>query len=90
MGIIVWIRFFVILIFVLSLTYVVLWFRGRRRYRDKLEASYASDDSAISKDVFMAEGMDKYGRKFKTRMKISLFLLPLIVAGFLLYLAKYA
>lgn len=90
MGLIVWIRFFILLIFVLSLTYAVLWFRGRRRHKDWLEAEFAGGAGSEDKDIFMTKGMEAYGRKFKTRMQVTLFLLPVIIAGFLLYLAKFA
>jgi len=41
------------------------------------------------KDVFIARGMKRYGRSYKPKLILGVYVIPGLVMGFLIYLAQY-
>lgn len=82
-----WIRNGIILFAILSLIYAVLYFRARSRQKDRLSAEYLAADQTMTEDDYVTRGLEKYNRSFRPKLLLGVYGLPLVLAGFLIYLA---
>ena len=86
------VRNIVVIFVLLSITYVVLSFKARRVQRAKLEAEYIAPDKkqdiTISKDEYIAKGMQKYGKSYRPKLIFGVFLVPVFIMAVLIYLAN--
>lgn len=87
------VRNIVIIFLLLSVAYAILSFTARVKQRVQLEAEYKtqSDLRQITedKDTFVARGMKKYGRSYKPKLILGVYIIPGLIMGFLVYLAQY-
>lgn len=88
------IRNIVIIFLLLSIAYAILSFTARVKHRVQLEAEYKTQSEikqiTEDKDVFVARGMKKYGRSYKPKLILGVYIIPGLIMGFLVYLAQYA
>ena len=91
---IIWIRNIVIIFVLLSIAYAVLSIKARLTQRAKLASEYTvhdkSKDDAISKDEYIAEGMQKYGKSYRPKLIFGVYLVPIAIMAVLIYLAQYS
>lgn len=87
------IRNIVIIFILLSVAYAILSFTARVKQRAQLEAEYKSQSElrqiTEDKEVFIARGMKRYGRSYKPKLILGVYVIPGLVMGFLIYLAQY-
>ena len=87
------IRNIVIIFILLSIAYAILSFTARVKQRVHLEAEYKSQSElrqiTEDKEVFIARGMKRYGRSYKPKLILGVYIIPGLVMGFLIYLAQY-
>jgi len=87
------IRNIVIIFLLLSVAYAILSFTARVKHRVQLEAEYKSQSElrqiTEDKETFMARGMKKYGRSYKPKLILGVYVIPGLIMGFLIYLAQY-
>lgn len=90
----IWIRNIVVIFVLLSIVYVVLSLRARFIQRAKLDAEYTapekSKDIAISKEEYIAKGMQKYGKSYRPKLIFGVYLVPIAIMAVLIYLAQYS
>lgn len=90
---IIWVRNIVVIFAILSIVYVVLSLRARLLQRAKLDAEYTapdkSKDIAVSKDEYIAKGMQKYGKSYRPKLIFGVYLVPVAVMAGLIYLIQY-
>lgn len=84
----------VVLIFlVLSIAYAILSFTARWRHKSQLETEYKTQSElrqqTQDKEVFIAQGMKRYGRSYKPKLILGVYVIPAAVMGLLIYLAQY-
>jgi hypothetical protein len=88
------IRNVVIIFILLSIAYAILSFTARMRQRASLEADYKTQSEikqvTEKKDVFVARGMKRYGRSYKPKLILGVYVIPGLIMGLLIYLAQYA
>jgi len=87
------IRNIVIVFLLLSVAYAILSFTARVKQRSQLEAEYKSQSElkqvTEEKEVFVARGMKRYGRSYKPKLILGVYVIPGLIMGFLIYLAQY-
>lgn len=87
------VRNIIIIFLLLSIAYAILSFTARVKQRVQLEAEYKtqSDIKQITEDkeTFVARGMKKYGRSYKPKLILGVYIIPGLIMGFLVYLAQY-
>ena len=87
------IRAIVIVFLLLTIIYAVLAFKSRMKERVRLESEYGRqselEKSTMKKEVFIAAGMQRYGRSFKPKLILGVYVIPGAILSFLLYLAQY-
>lgn len=87
------IRNIVIIFILLSIAYAILSFTARIKHRVQMEVEYKSQSElrqiTEDKDVFVARGMKRYGRSYKPKLILGVYIIPGVVMGFLIYLAQY-
>ena len=87
------IRNIVIIFLLLSIAYAILSFTARVKHRVHLEAEYESQSElrqiTEDKETFVARGMKKYGRSYKPKLILGVYIIPGLIMGFLIYLAQY-
>lgn len=86
--IILWIRNIVLLLVVLTVTYLVLSASKRRKRRAELQDEYDASDTQQDKSAFIAKGMQEYQKSYRPKLILSVFLVPLMVFILLIYLAN--
>ncbi len=90
---IIWIRNIVVIFVLLSIAYAVLSIKARMVQRAKLDAEYnapdTSKDIAVSKDEYIAKGMQKYGKSYRPKLIFGVYLVPLAIMALLIYLIQY-
>jgi hypothetical protein len=86
--IILWIRNIILLLIVLTVTYLVISASKRRKRRAELQDEYDASDKVQDKSAFVAKGMVEYKKSYRPKLILSVFLLPLAVFALLLYLAN--
>jgi len=87
---IIWVRNIVLILFVLTIIYLVLSSVSRMRQRQKLKINYKAADADTPQEEFIAKGMQKYERSLKPKLFIGVYLFPLAVILLLGYLAQYS
>ena len=91
---IIWIRNIVVIFVLLSIAYVVLSIKVRSTQRAKLDAEYTAHEKpkniAVSKDEYIAKGMQKYGKSYRPKLIFGVYLVPIAIMGVLIYLAQYS
>jgi len=85
---IIWVRNIVLILFVLTIIYLVLSSVSRIRKRAKLKIDYKANKAETPEDEFIAKGMQKYERSLKPKLFIGVYLFPLAVILLLVYLAQ--
>ncbi|PHS38289.1 MAG: hypothetical protein COA91_08555 [Robiginitomaculum sp.] len=85
---IIWIRNIVIIFVLLSIIYVILSLVSRFKQRAKLKIEYDASKPDTAKDEFVAKGMQKYARSFRSKLFLGVYVIPLIIFVGLLYLAN--
>ena len=87
------VRNIVIIFLLLSIAYAILSFTSRIKQRVHLEAEYKSQSElrkiTEDKEVFVARGMKRYGRSYKPKLILGVYIIPGLIMGFLIYLAQY-
>jgi hypothetical protein len=87
------IRNIVIIFLLLSIAYVILSFTARVKHRVQLESEYKTQSDlrqmSEEKEVFVARGMKRYGRSYKPRLILGVYIIPGLIMGFLIYLAQF-
>lgn len=87
---IIWVRNIVLILFVLTIIYLVLSTLSRRRQKQKLKLEYKTGESAAPEAEYMAKGMRKYERSLKPKLFAGVYLFPLAVIILLGYLAQHS
>ena len=87
---IIWVRNIVIILFILTLIYLVLSSVSRFRHRRKLLTDYKAARAETAQDEFIAKGMQKYERSLKPKLFAGVYLFPLAVILLLVYLAQHS
>ena len=87
---IIWVRYIVIILFILTLIYLALSSVSRFRHRRKLLTDYKAAHAETAQEDFMAKGMQKYERSMKPKLFIGVYLFPLAVIILLGYLAQHS
>lgn len=87
------VRNIVIIFLLLSVAYAILSFTARVKQRVQLEAEYKTQSEikqiTEDKETFVARGMKKYGRSYKPKLILGVYIIPGLIMGFLVYLAQY-
>lgn len=87
------VRNIVIIFLLLSVAYAILSFTARVKQRVQLEAEYKTQSEikqvTEDKETFVARGMKKYGRSYKPKLILGVYIIPGLIMGFLIYLAQY-
>lgn len=83
-----WLRIFVVLFFILTIAYVLLWFRSQARERARLKAKHAQTDNPENVRDYLDVEMEKYNRGLKPKLLLGVYLFPILVSAFLMYLAN--
>ncbi len=87
------VRNIVIIFLLLSVAYAILSFTARVRQRVQLEAEYKTQSDlrqqSEDKEVFIARGMKRYGRSYKPKLILGVYVIPGLVIGLLIYLAQF-
>jgi len=86
-------RNIVIVFLLLTIVYAVLSFTASWRERSRLGSEYELQSelkkTTLEKDVFIAQGMKRYGRSYKPKLILGVYIVPGAIIGFLVYLAQY-
>lgn len=87
------VRNIVIVFLLLSVAYAILSFTARVKHRVQLESEYKTQSElrqmSEDKEVFVARGMKKYGRSYKPKLILGVYVIPGLIISFLIYLAQY-
>ena len=87
------VRNIVIVFLLLSIAYAILSFTARVKQRVQLEAEYKTQSDlrqqSEEKEIFVARGMKRYGRSYKPKLILGVYIIPGLIIGFLIYLAQY-
>ncbi len=86
---IIWVRNIVIIFLLLSAVFAVMSFLSRLKQRDRLNADFERSDKLLDKEEYIAKGLQKYNRSYRPKLIFSVYLVPLVVIGILLYLASH-
>lgn len=77
----------VVIFLILSVIYAVLSVVSRIQARDRLRAEYDEAERAISKDDFVADGLDDHNKKTRRKLMLRVYIVPFIIALVLIWLA---
>lgn len=87
------VRNIVIIFLLLSVAYAILSFTARVKQRVQLESEYKTQSElrqqSEDKEMFIARGMKRYGRSYKPKLILGVYVIPGLIIGFLIYLAQY-
>ena len=87
------VRNIVIIFLLLSVAYAILSFTARIKHRAQLEAEYKTQSElrqmSEEKDIFIARGMKRYGRSYKPKLILGVYIIPGLAMALLMYLAQY-
>ena len=87
------VRNIIIIFLLLSVAYAILSFTARIKQRVNLEAEYKTQSElrqmTEGEDVFIARGMKRYGRSYKPKLILGVYIIPGLIMGLLMYLAQY-
>ena len=83
-----WLRLFVLMFVVLTIAYVVLWFKAQSREKTRLKAQHAKQHDNQDEDDYVSTGLDKYNRGFKPKLLLAVYFFPILITAFLIYLAN--
>ena len=88
------VRNFIIIFLLLSIAYAILSFTARVKHRVQLEAEYKSQSElrqvTEDKEVFVARGMKRYGRSYRPKLILGVYIIPGLIMGLLIYLGQYS
>ena len=87
---IIWVRNIVLILFLLTIIYLVLSTVSRLRHRRKLIAEYKVEHAKAPADEYIAKGIIKYERSLKPKLFMGVYLFPLAVIILLGYLAQHS
>jgi len=83
-----WIWRGTILFVLLTIIYIALTVTNRLKEKTRLKAGYADSKKDMSKDDYVAKGMAKYNRSLKAKLFLGVYMVPVLIAGFLVYLGQ--
>ena len=87
------VRNVVIVFLLLSVAYAILSFTARVKQRVQLESEYKTQSKlrqvTEEKEIFVARGMKRYGRSYKPKLILGVYVIPGLIIGFLIYLAQF-
>ncbi len=83
-----WIWRGTILFVILTVFYIALTFINRLRERSRLKAEFSEVQTELSKEDYIAAGMTRYNRSLKAKLFLTVYLIPVIIGGFLVYLGQ--
>ena len=87
------VRNIVIIFLLLSIAYAILSFTARVKHQSHLKAEYKTQSElrqmTEDEDVFIARGMKRYGRSYKPKLILGVYIIPGLIMGLLMYLAQY-
>ena len=88
------VRNIVIIFLLLSIAYAILSFTARVKHKVQLEAEFKTQSElrqiTEDKDVFVASGMKRYGRSYKPKLILGVYIIPGAIMALLIYLGQYA
>ena len=88
------VRNIIIIFLLLSAAYAILSFTARVKHRIQLEADYKTQSElrqqSEEKDIFVARGMKRYGRSYKPKLILGVYIIPGAIMALLIYLGQYA
>ena len=89
---IIWIRNIVVILFILTIIYVITSLTSRFKYRSKLKTEFEASDTKIEKSIsesdFIAKGMHGYEKSLRPKLFIGVYLVPFLIMALLMYLAN--
>ena len=83
-----WIWRGTILFVILTVVYIALTLLNRFKERNRLAADYSETATDLAKDDFIAKGMKRYNRSLKAKLFLGVYLIPVAIGGFLVYLGS--
>jgi len=83
-----WIWRGTILFVILTIVYIALTLLNRWKERTRLAAEFTEATTELSKDDFMAKGMKRYNRSLKAKLFLTVYLIPVAIGAFLVYLGS--
>lgn len=87
------VRNIVIIFLLLSVAYAILSFTARIKHHAQLQAEYKTQSElrqmSEEKEIFIARGMKKYGRSYKPKLILGVYIIPGAAMALLMYLAQY-
>lgn len=83
-----WLRLFVLMFVVLTIAYVVLWFKAQSREKTRLKARYAKEQDRQDEDEYVSTGLNKFNRGLKPKLLLAVYFFPILITAFLIYLAN--
>lgn len=85
----IFIRFLLMGFVVMSAVYVTVWFYSRSVRREKLENAWAEEQpEGISRDVYVAKGMEEYHTSLRPKLLLLIYVIPTIVVGTIIYIVN--
>ena len=85
------IRGIIIVFLLLTVIYAVLSFTSRMKERARLESEYELqtdlEKTTMEKDVFIASGMKRYGRSYKPKHILDVYIIRGAMASLLVFMA---
>ena len=83
-----WIWRGTILFVILTVIYIALTALNRLKEKTRLSAEFAEAKTDLSKPDYIAKGMTRYNRSLKAKLVLTVYLVPVAIAGFLVYLGS--
>lgn len=83
-----WIWRGTILFVILTIVYIVLTVLNRWKERSRLGHEYGEAVTDLSKDDYVAKGMVRYNRSLKSKLFLGVYLVPIAIGAFLVYLGQ--
>ena len=83
-----WIWRGTILFVILTIVYIALTALSRWKERSRLASEFTEATTDLSKADFIAKGMTRYNRSLKAKLFLTVYLVPIAIGGFLVYLGS--
>lgn len=83
-----WIWRGTILFVILTIVYIVLTVLNRWKEQSRLGHEYGEAVTDLSKDDYVAKGMVRYNRSLKSKLFLGVYLVPIAIGAFLVYLGQ--
>lgn len=85
----VWVIRLVLLFVILTIVYIALsWYTRWNRGRELRSAFDATNETSVSRDQYVANGLAQYQRSIRRRLILGVYLLPMAIVVALLIIAN--